>query len=659
MDAPYFTRGDKVCDILFHGDDANRAADRTRVDRPIEVFEGKLSTDYEFLTLKDRVSMAASKEPALAESVDEFGRCHSTGVRSNFYGIRHVNGYPMEHGTWPLASNLLKRDQAGLSNKWLEPWHKYVFHALTQLFFEDISAVPMTIRKGSSTVIPFFTRKPADRNAYAVLALNTAQAAGELMLQGNFKEAYLAHQFGGAYYVVYRSQSSDKVSFVKGEWTAKPRQVADFNYAISGGERGQMFTSSKSLEHAGFRVPQGFFRERLRTAMGGPFQLNAALMPIMQAARANIYDRFAFSFHHTTRKQKEEKVHGWDLAIAADVSDHDTFWPAHLYLPVIMDELRNMGFAEWWVALLDASFKLPIYVGAPAVGEGQTLIGDWRDPQMNVGMPSGHSGTDLFGTLGMSGQYFITQVTETAPELIAQFKDVQSVKRVLVEYLQGKLAFAQMSKTDDAFLLWKKSPSMAKAITLRERLKAEEAVNPYIKLSYEHGGAFLGDILLYDVTRELKRSIFIGNILSDAINTLSPEYGVQSQTKDRSKTKRPYPGIAWGSHREVYGSAPGYEALGDIMERNWRDVYHESYVAFREELYRKDVALLARDMASVDKYNGLDHLSTADKEVLVSPDKLHYKYDPASIDPEVRALTLYQLPVELIAPYVASITGAR
>lgn len=651
--------GTPLVDALFQSKEAKQAAKRERRDGPIDIFPGHWSTDMHMQRIKDQISRDATAAPELAENVDDLGRCFGTGVRSNFYGIRHINGFPMKNGTWPLTSNLGKREELGLANEWVEPWHRDLFMCFTHLFFEDLAPRPLKIRKNSSTVVPYFTKKPRERKELAERALLQAEAAGCLMMSGDYKEAYLAYQMGGAYYVVYRSQSTDKIEHSKGQWISKDRLVADLRYAVTNGAEGQLFTSSKSLDDVDFRVLDGMFRERLRTAMGGPFQLNASLMPVMQAARASIYEAYEFSFHHTTRQQKQDKIRKWDMAIAADVSDHDTVWPNHLYVPAFCEELRDMGYADWWVALLDASFKLPIYVGAPAIGQGHTLLGDWRSPDINVGMPSGHSGTDLFGTLGMTFCYFLTLVNHVGPHYLTQLRRSRADRlRLARAFMRGELEFGAMSKTDDAMLL-AKGEAAARMVVLQRKMKAGESVSDYMKISYEHGGAFLGDILLYDVSKELRKSIFIGNILSCANNAFSPEYGCQDDIRDRDRVKRPYPGIAWLSQKEVYGDCPGYGALMEITEKAWRDHTGESYTSFRDKLYERDFARLAERMASVAKYNGLDHLSMADKEVLVAPEKLDYKHDPEDINPEVVELSIFQVPVEVTTPYLSSVTGVR
>lgn len=638
---------------------AQLAAKRGFSEGAIETYKDLYSIDPRFLAFKDALSRdLTDKFPA---NVDDYGRVYGNGVRTNFFGMRHLNGFPMIPATWPLASNLKKRADAGLANGPVSQRDSLLFRAAVRLMFSDLEPTALKIKKGSSTCVPHFATDMPTKVAVAERALETAPHAGRLMLNGQFEEAYRLYDMGGAYYVVYRAQSTDAITHDSKthKFTSKDRMVADFEYAITGGESGTLSPASKDpsrlKDEYGIEAPDGFFCERRRTAMGGPFALNAVLMAIAQAARTRLYDRYAYTFHHTTRLNKEEKVKSWALCIATDVSDHDTFWPGWLR-DLLCDELLEMGYADWWVAILRTTLKLPIYVGAPAPGQGQTLIGDPNSPDLEVGLSSGVGFTDLLGTLLMSITYCIMQLDHTAPHLDSRIKDMPSACRFLDSYWQGLEEIRQISKSDDAMLGWVPGRSLAAGHRLLEVLK-EGAVNPspYMKISYEHGGAFLGDILLYDQRREPSSAIFIGNINSMLNNQFSPEYGVQSGVKDRSKRKRPFPGLAWASMRETYGSCPIYSDVLEMIERHWWDAFGESYRAYREEMLRTDTLALSRYVAEQVAKAGLAELSAIDLEVLADPSKLQYKYIESDVSAHVHDALMHGLPVEKVAPFFHSV----
>ncbi|ABI20430.1 P2 [Pseudomonas phage phi6] len=658
--APAFPLIDIKAQMLFANNiKAQQASKRSFKEGAIETYEGLLSVDPRFLSFKNELSRYLTDHfPA---NVDEYGRVYGNGVRTNFFGMRHMNGFPMIPATWPLASNLKKRADADLADGPVSERDNLLFRAAVRLMFSDLEPVPLKIRKGSSTCIPYFSNDMGTKIEIAERALEKAEEAGNLMLQGKFDDAYQLHQMGGAYYVVYRAQSTDAITLdpKTGKFVSKDRMVADFEYAVTGGEQGSLFAASKDAsrlkEQYGIDVPDGFFCERRRTAMGGPFALNAPIMAVAQPVRNKIYSKYAYTFHHTTRLNKEEKVKEWSLCVATDVSDHDTFWPGWLR-DLICDELLNMGYAPWWVKLFETSLKLPVYVGAPAPEQGHTLLGDPSNPDLEVGLSSGQGATDLMGTLLMSITYLVMQLDHTAPHLNSRIKDMPSACRFLDSYWQGHEEIRQISKSDDAMLGWTKGRALVGGHRLFEILK-EGKVNPspYMKISYEHGGAFLGDILLYDSRREPGSAIFVGNINSMLNNQFSPEYGVQSGVRDRSKRKRPFPGLAWASMKDTYGACPIYSDVLEAIERCWWNAFGESYRAYREDMLKRDTLELSRYVASMARQAGLAELTPIDLEVLADPNKLQYKWTEADVSANIHEVLMHGVSVEKTERFLRSV----
>nr|QYF49822.1 MAG: putative RNA-dependent RNA polymerase [Yunnan farmland cysto-like virus] len=648
MVTPTFRPGDPVCDALFVGPKAERNRDKQFREGPIDPLPGIMSNDWDFLLFKDRASRELTKR--IPPSVDDRGRVHGNGIRSNFHGIRHVNGYPMRPATFPITDNTGLREQEGLLNSFEKPWHREVLEALIELFFSDLQPQKVKIRKASSSVVPYFTTNITERLNHFRRYLITARQAGELMLKGDFQRAYEVYDFGGAYFIVYRRQSSDKIDFEDGIWVAKERRVADLEYAITGGRKGHYSPASKELGDVGFRVPDGFFRERNRTAFGGPWAINSALMPIAHPVRIHIYGEYAYTYHHTTRESIQADLRQWRYTIAADVTNHDQFWPPFV-LDVICETLLRMGFAEWWVAIYRVKSQLPYYVTDVDEGVGNILLGDWRNPSNQGGLPSGHGFTDLEGTLLMTWVYFLVQVEHTYPEIIPQLQSKASAKAVLHRYLKGGLPIRLKDKSDDALLGWTTPELVARARALHAKMQKGEPVSRYMKVSYEHGGAFLGNVLLYAADGDDGSLVLIGNGNSLVTNMFSPEYGVQAKVADRSRVKRPFPGLAWSTLSQVYGTVPVYSEIMEIIEETWFSVYGESYQAMRRDMQRRDELLLAKYVREVEAKVGLNDLTTIDREVLAEPDKLQYKYVETDVNPEVTDLLFQGLTVEEITPF--------
>jgi hypothetical protein len=652
QDAPLYYPGDELCDMLFQSPSAMRNRDKIYREGPIEIEEEIWSNSPDFLKFKDKFSREAMKwQP----DVDAQGRVFGNGLRSDFNGMRHVNGYPMLPATYPLSDNRLLREKEGLANTFTEQWHSTVCDALVELFFEDLEPVRMKMRKGSSSCVPFFDKQMSKRVEAAKFSLSTALDAGDLMLKNKHYEAFTRYQMGGAVFVVYRRQSTDAISFdaKTHQWTFKDRPVADLEYAVSGGTRGTFKPASKEFTDVDFHVPDGFARERNRTAMGGPWAMNAALAPIAQSVRKRIYDLFAYSTHHTTRASIQADLRSWKFTIAADVSNHDWFWPTFL-IDSIADKLLSMGFDERWVEIFKTCNLLPRYVTDVGPDLPNVLIGDPTDPKIHGGLTSGNSFTDLFGTIGMILFYFIIQVEHTYPQIIPALKEPRRAKELMQLYLKGKLPIVIKDKSDDALLGWTDNILVHKAEKLMQKMQNGDQISPYMKVTYEHGGAFLGSILYYPKDKTPAGLNLIGNIQSLVTNLFSPEYGVQSAVSDRSKVKRPFPGLAWESTQQVYGSCPLYGDVIELIEKTWYDVYGESFISRRQRFLEKDKALLARYVKEF-KQVGLPDLTAIDLEVLNDPTKLEYKFAESDVSMEVLDFLYQGLTVEEIEPYFRSV----
>lgn len=655
MAAPVFYPGDPVCDALFSGAASRRSQVREFNEGPIEFLPGHMSNAWPDMLTKKEVAATATKEyPAM---VDDLGRVTGNGIRSNFYGLQHVNGYGQLPATFPLADNRRLREEAGLVNHFVEDWHRLALRTLVRRFFSNLAPVPLRLRKGSSSMGPFYEKKMPAKQDIARRALQSGRQSAEWMMKGDYERAWLQNQCGGAYHTVYRRQSSDVITFEKGVWTPKERWVADLEYAITGGEKGSWFPSSKELGDVDFRVPDGFFRERKRTAMGGPLGMNAVLMPIAQSCRNHVYKTYSYTFHHTTRESIQNDLRSWKFVIPADVTQHDQFWPTFI-LDTIAEGMADVGLQEWWVHLYLTKSRLPLYVSDVGPGLGNLLIGDWRNPNLHVGLPSGNAFTDLEGTILMTWVYFLIQVEHTYPVLKSAFKNEVSAERTWDAYLAGKLPIVLKDKSDDALLGWTDPALVPAATALLEKMKDKSTdkaqISPYMVVSYEHGGAFLGSILLYPESKNTENLVLIGNGVSLLVNQLSPEYGVSSGVKDRSKVKRGFPGLAWDSLAAVYGSCPAYGGLMDILEFAWYKHHGESYRGYREELLRRDQQLLLQYVDQLKLPIDVSDLSLAEKECLADSDKAQYKYVPDDLSPGVADFLFQGLTLDEVEPFFRS-----
>lgn len=670
---PIFLYGSSKVDALFITDRAKQFATNKFKEGPINILPGLRSDDPLMLEVKSR--LANEWTETFPSSVDDLGRTYGNAVRGNFHNIRHVNGYRMIPATIPPYSNRLLREKEGLANEYVKPWHEKLFRSIVRHAFRGIEAVPVKWRRGTITAVPLFSSDDNVKEKLIREAFRDAKAAGNLMLQGNYEDAYLTYSVGGAYYIVYRAQSTDKVTEGEdGSFIFKDREVTDLMFAATNGEKGSRKPSSKSLDGIvdmnGNPMRDDFARERKRTANAVPAKISYCLMPIAQAVRLHMYEKFPMSFHSRGMSDQERVFSEWDHTIGADVSDHDILWFTFI-LDTVADELLQLGYADWWVELLITSMRLPLYLSAPGPGQGGILIGDWANPKLESGLPSGNPFTDLFGMIGMAPNYLITQIEHTAPEYISMLERAgpDEVDAFTGDYWRGELDFGCVSKGDDAQMVFRGPDRVKKAEELHAKMKSIKEgegsatdINPYIKISYEHGFAYLGKLFWYDSTRELRNVRLIGDILSCARNLYSPEYTAPDPQDDRSRFKRPYPGIGWGTLKENYSGSPILGEFLDINEKVFRDVYGFSYNTMREQLLYEDERLLSLNMRKQGHdalAGGLGWATSIEREVIESPDKLSYKYTDLDVRSEVVEMFAREVNDSSVLEYVKSVAGSN
>lgn len=648
-----FDGADPYCDPLFRTTAGNAFRTMKWREQPVEVLPGIFSNDIKFLRFKDKLTWTAHNQ--WEPNVDEKGRIYGNGVTTNLLEARHVSGFSMIPATWPMADNYNLRLQEGLVNEWVEPWHRVVAEAFIRLFFSDLQPESVALRKGSSSMAPFFEKDTERRLMLLRHSIENAEVAGNMMLKGEFRDAFLKYGVGGCFGVVYRDQPTDLIQFENGQWSAKDRPVSDLEYAITGGRKGHRGVADKSLDGVDWPHPKGFFRMRKRSAMGGGLGLNGALMPHAHAVRKHLYRDYPSLYHHTTRDQLQADFREWKWMILTDVSNHDQLWPVHLLLPLIVETLLNMGYPEWWVKLYETKNLLPIFVTGVGPNEPNLLIGDYANPDLTLGQTSGNSWTDVDNTLGMSIWYFILQVEWTMPSLIPKLGTLSGALEVVKAYMKDELPITAKEKADDCNLGWKSEDLIPAAQRLQEAMIKGERVSPYMNISYEYGGAFLGGQLLYPRDFSIPGLVVTGAISSFLIKQFSPEYGVQSELRDRTKAKRPYPGLAWGSMLEAYGTHPIYGEMRELIDSCWYDEYGYSYSGYRDDLLRRDRARLAEWSRQRSHGLGLDDLSQIDQDVIAHPEKLQYRYDPADVNPTVVDLLFQGVTADELEPYFDSV----
>lgn len=663
---PSFEENDPRLDFLFVGESAKRVRSRRYSEKPIEVLPGHFSSDPQWLRFLDLLSRTLTQQ--LPAHVDKYGRVSENGVRSNFYTLRHLAGFPALPATYPVYDNSYLREQKGLSNKIVEQWHEWVFDAWLHLILDRIEPQKLTYSSTSSTMLTAgrgsCSKKKEDKEYIARQAMAHAPTVGKLLYNKKFRSAWELASFGGAAVAVYRNQNSDAITFEDGKWTPKKRMVYPLEYALSNGKSGEPIEAMKepkgihNRDGQPVKCPDGFFRVRFRTAYGVGWGTNAPIAPMAQAIRSAMYKRWPKTYHLTGRENLRENMSEVLHTLAADVSSHDLMFGIEMMRQRMRSVLDSRGVAEWFLPIVETALSLPVYVIAPGPDLPNRMIGDPDDPKFSGGLLSGSSLTDILGTWKMTSVYFIAMVEQTYPELIPTLKkSLPTTMRVLDDFLSWRLPICLEDKSDDALMNWKDRPDLVpRAIKWQEEMMEGKNHSPYMIISYEHGAKFLGNLLLYPRNYHFSDLSVIGDVNSMVANEFMHEYGCDSHLKDRRKARRPFPGLAWKTMSMVYGTAPAYSEIRSIVNHCYKKVFQEDYNAYRDALLRRDEELLLKYAQADVKMRGLTSLSLADHMALMKPDRIFY--DPAvseAASDAVKELFQYALPVEEVEPYFRSI----
>lgn len=582
-----------------------RAALRDYPHGPMDMLPGVVNIDPR--TQKFLIELGRGLHENFKPSLDELGRPTGTGQITSFDTMLHLPGFPQERANIPSFSNAKLREDKGLTNNWINDFDRDMFTQLCRLWFAKPKPVDVTLKDGSQAGIGFFTTDIGEKED-AMLGLIQRDIADikKLFLKRDYVTLFEKYSAAGPSYTLFRDQYTDKM--VDGK--SAPRPVSNLQHAISSGLEGAIIDSSKSLEPYGSYVSQEaknvLSASRRRVAYAQSLGYSAFLLPVAQATREMLYDKYSFTLHHTTRLQKEKKMKTFDAAVAADVSNHDILWPVDLYLPIIEQVMDELGYSKWYIECFRSSLKTGVYVPSCAPGEGGFMVGDWRDPQTSMGLLSGNPYTDLLGGLGMTFVYMDGLLTHVAPDRKKWLMSNPAGRSDWIEaFLEGKAEIAAPAKSDDGYLLSKGVAETARLQQMRaEMAEAEKKGNDfpfssYMIVSYEKGDKFLGDVTLYSNSKDLQDTRFVADINSLPRNMILSEYGVYLSKEyeniglykpDRLKVNnRKYPGLAYDGRIDVYGSHELYEPVWEMMASTFNQ--HMSHVAPDFNGYMKKMAV--------------------------------------------------------------------
>lgn len=571
--------------------------------RSLEVMPGVHSFDPLFLQFLRELSEALNAE--FVPDLDNEGFTKS-GVHTTFDRLRCPAGYFMNPMSYTAVDNSNYREELGL-NAGYTPRQRQIAEEVWRLTWAEVEVTPVNVPKLSTGGARRFTFDVQWKLAFVEWLmvpdrfekmLNAVQSADWQTLANEFETLYMT-------YIQKRGQV---------DTPGKQRMVFDLDYAISGGSRGEPYPADKKVVIDG-RSYADFSAIRARVVHAGPWVINCFLQMIATSTMRSLFRRFPSTFHVNTAEEIKAVVEG-KYIMCSDVTEYDR--------SMSRDSLSVPHYTmkeTWDERLVAASWRLVTapYYSKPLdiAGKRGTWVKDPTDWSQEVfaGNRSGHALTSLFAK--------VNKVIDT----LFIIDHIYPVLGRCKEVLEGKMPIGMVNNGDDEIVWALTASDMERFRALRADLsKGHYVVNP------EDGQGYSGLLLVkvgptsYDPRPRIHTTFEKIWVPERSIGGRHRRYwpiGMMARIDNIMSTELGR--RAWEIHMKVHRDvlAPHY---GDLMQ------------------------VLGRSVATMDLE--LDALTSVDKEVLDSPDKIHHKYAADEVSPDVLDKITSKVPIEVVGGFI-------
>lgn len=579
-----------------------------------------LADNYDFLKVTEQ--LADSLTEAAPSNIDANGFADECAVTENFYKLRTVSGMIMSPVSVIPQDNQLLGEDLNLAKTFLSSRHEAIWKELHNTQFGSIAEAPLNIRKAASTGFPHATTDlQVKKDLLFSFATNFDHIHASIE-SNKLKELFFEDQifFGSASGL--RLQPDKVLRDPKtGVFSSKDRLVNDLDYALSNGHTGRRFPASKDVYRNGVLIP-GHFAMRARTVWGAPFAPNYDVAMYFTLFRAYYLERFAFTWKHRTPKEIEDKLSRYSHVIGVDVAQFDQSVPAWI-LQYFCDNFVGK-LDDKVIRLIEVLIKMPYFQANPVVdskdSNGGIFMGDPFDIKtfdMKVGLPSGISPNPDIGKYVCTATYLCL--------LDDHFHDVLEVG--LDAILCGRhQMYGLLNAGDDCVL-------MTNDATFRSFFDSWYKLKPafYLRIEPEVGISFLGNVIYKKKNGLIKTA---PNVVSFITNWLVPEHSISS------RNRRDYHFKGWEDRKAHFSTAPMYDTVFGI----WEEIHHKFFkesLNLREDYYRTH-----------SKAPLLSGLTDIDRQVLLDPDKLNYKFSNSDVSASILDLVVAAIPFDTFYPLI-------
>lgn len=569
------------------------------VDRkPREILTGMWSFDSEVLTfLRDSVAEWNKKLPVDLDR-DGFTR---TGIHASFDKLRCPAGYLQTPMSAKVVDNALLRESMGLTAGY-SPNQRRIARMVWRAVWSRAAPSAVNVPKASAGGMRRFTHDVQWKLDYALWKTRPETYDKYLHLVEGADVYGLANEYEIVFgmYVQKRLQLDEP---------SKVRLANDWEYAVSGGRHGSRNPTDKRVVIDG-KEWSDFSALRVRVIDAGPWAINCDLQIVATAHMRAMFHDYPKTFHVNTADQMTELLNGKHI-FCSDVSEYDQSMSKDA-IAVAFETMRER-YPEGIVRAAERLYAAPYYAKPLNLGgkEGKWIFDpmDWTKG-MNSGNRSGHAMTSLVAK--------VNKVIETLFLLDLMYGVSE---RNLSSWLRGEMMMGLVNNGDDE-VVWAQAK---KDIDRFKQLRSDLSLGHY-DVKPEVGMGFSGNLLVRENPDEL--------VYKPMSRLQTPIEKCYVPERSIGGVLRPYWPIGWLDRIDALHKSDAGRELWSI-----HNFYYDKHLKGK---YGSHSAIIERGLRGLPIQT--HELSEIDREVLVDPDKLHYKYTDDQISKDVRALITSNIP---------------
>lgn len=582
------------------------------VDRkPREILPGMWSFNPAVLSfLRDAVKEWNAKLPVDLNK-DGFT---TTGIHATFDKLRCPAGYLQSPMSAKVVDNTLLREELGLTSGYSKRQMEIARMVWARVWSRAAPSA-VNVPKASAGGMRRFTHDVQWKLDYALWKTQPATYDKYLSMVERGDVYGLANEYEIVFgmYVQKRLQLDEP---------SKVRMANDWDFAVSGGRKGVRSATDKRVEIDG-RHWEDFSALRVRVIDAGPWAINCDLQIVATAHMRGLFHDYPDTFHVNTPDQMTTLFNGKHI-FCSDVSEYDQSMSKDA-IAVVFEQMRKW-YPEGIVRAAERLYEAPYFAKPLELGgkKSQWIFDpmDWTQ-SMQSGNRSGHAMTSLVAK--------VNKVIETL-FLIDIMYGVN--ERNLDMWLKGQMTMGIVNNGDDE-VVWSASK---RDIDKFKTLRADLSLGHY-KVEPEPGMGFSGNLL----------------VLVDPVNLIyKPTTRLQTPIEkcyvpERSigGVLRPYWPVGWLDRIDALHES-------DAGRELW-SIHNHFYDKHLKPEFGSHSSLIERGLRSLPIQS--HDLSAIDREVLVDPDKLHYKYTDDQVSKEVRAIITSNIPADYCAGFLRRYYG--